>query len=130
MKLPTPPTHLYFPILKNGQGTFPGGPLVRNLPNNAEDTGSTPGLETRISHATGQLSSVRRLWKPACPGAYALQQEKPPQGEACAPQPERRPSRLQLEKASHFSPHPKFHHIYPLSQRITPSCKATIDCWE
>ena len=29
---------------------------------------------------------VPQLLKPACPGAHALQQEKPPQWEACAPQ--------------------------------------------
>ena len=30
--------------------------MVRNLPSNAEDTGSIPGRETEIPQATGQLS--------------------------------------------------------------------------
>ena len=32
-----------------------GGPVVKNLPSNAGDTGSIPGQGTKISHATGQL---------------------------------------------------------------------------
>ena len=35
---------------------FPGGPVVKNLPSNAEDVGSILGQRTKISHATGQLS--------------------------------------------------------------------------
>ena len=35
---------------------FPGGPVVRNLPQNAWDAGSIPGRGTEIPHATGQLS--------------------------------------------------------------------------
>ena len=35
---------------------FPFGPVVKNLPSNAEDTGSIPGRGTKIPHATGQLS--------------------------------------------------------------------------
>ena len=35
---------------------FPGGPVVKNLPSNAGDTGSIPGLGTRFPHAAGQLS--------------------------------------------------------------------------
>ena len=30
--------------------------MVKNLPSNAGDAGSIPGLETKIPHATGQLS--------------------------------------------------------------------------
>ena len=37
---------------------FPGGPVAENLPCNAGDSGSIPGRETRIPHATEQLS----LW--------------------------------------------------------------------
>ena len=37
-------------------GVFPGGPVVKNLPSNAGDTGSNPGQETKNPHATGQLS--------------------------------------------------------------------------
>ena len=35
---------------------FPGGPMVKNLPCNTEDTGSLPGQGTKIPHAAGQLS--------------------------------------------------------------------------
>ena len=34
----------------------PSGPVVKNLPSNAGDKGSTPGLGTEIPHTTGQLS--------------------------------------------------------------------------
>ena len=37
-------------------GDFPGGPMVKNLPSNAGNTGSIPGWGTKILHATGQLS--------------------------------------------------------------------------
>ena len=35
---------------------FPGCPVMKNLPLNAEDMGSSPGTGTRIPHAAGQLS--------------------------------------------------------------------------
>ena len=35
---------------------FPGGPVVKNPPSNAGDTGSIPGGGTKIPHAAGQLS--------------------------------------------------------------------------
>ena len=35
---------------------FPGGPVVKNLPGNAGDTGLIPGQETKIPHAAEQLS--------------------------------------------------------------------------
>ena len=35
---------------------FPGGPVVKNLPCNAEDAGLIPGLGTKIPHAAEQLS--------------------------------------------------------------------------
>ena len=35
---------------------FPGGPVVKNLPSNAGDTGLIPGRGTKIPHAMGQLS--------------------------------------------------------------------------
>ena len=37
-------------------GGFPGGPVVKNPPSNAGDTGSNPGRGTKIPHAMGQLS--------------------------------------------------------------------------
>ena len=35
---------------------FSGGPMVKNLPANAGDAGSIPGLGTKIPHSMGQLS--------------------------------------------------------------------------
>ena len=35
---------------------FPSGPVVKNLPFNAGDTGLIPGQGTKIPHAAGQLS--------------------------------------------------------------------------
>ena len=35
---------------------FPGGPVVKNPPCNAEDTDSIPGQGTKIPHSTEQLS--------------------------------------------------------------------------
>ena len=35
---------------------FPGGPVVKNPPSNAGDVDSIPDRETKIPHATGQLS--------------------------------------------------------------------------
>ena len=35
---------------------FSGGPVVKSPPSNAGDMGLTPGLETRILYAMGQLS--------------------------------------------------------------------------
>ena len=41
-----------------------GGPVVKNLPSNAGDTGSIPGQRIKIPHATGQLSPNGRNWDP------------------------------------------------------------------
>ena len=35
---------------------FPGGPVVKNLPCNAEDVGSVSGWRTKIPHASEELS--------------------------------------------------------------------------
>ena len=59
--------------------------MFKNFPANAGDTGSTPGLETKISRDAGQLSPhTPQLLQPVLPGAHALQQEKFPQGAAQA----------------------------------------------
>ena len=39
-------------------GDFPGGPVVKNLPSNAGDTGSIPGQGTKVPHAMRQLESL------------------------------------------------------------------------
>ena len=41
-------------VFKTIPGDFPGGPTVENLPSNAGDTGSIPGWETKIPHATAK----------------------------------------------------------------------------
>ena len=62
--------------------------MVKNLPANAGDTGSTPG--------PGGFHMVQDSWALAatteltCPGAHGLQQDEPPQWEDWA---------LQLKKA-------------------------------
>ena len=37
---------------------FPGGSVVRSPPCNAEDAGSIPGQETRVSHAVGLCTTT------------------------------------------------------------------------
>ena len=44
------------PVKFSGLRDFPGGPVVKNLPCNAGDTGWIPGRGTKIPHASGQLS--------------------------------------------------------------------------
>ena len=74
-------------------GDFPGGPVVKNLPSNAGDTGSIPGWGTKIPHTAGQLSPcattielmrlnkrarVPQTTEPMHPGApRAITREKP-----------------------------------------------------
>ena len=41
--------------LKRNLGGFLGGPVVKNLPSNAGDTGTVPGQRTKIPYAVGQL---------------------------------------------------------------------------
>ena len=38
---------------------FPAGPVVKNLPTNAKDTGSIPAWGTKIPHAWGPCSATR-----------------------------------------------------------------------
>ena len=45
-----------FQSSKLPSGDFPGGPVVKNPPVNAGDTGLIPGLGTKIPHPMGQLS--------------------------------------------------------------------------
>ena len=65
--------------------------MVKNLPRNAEDTGSIRGRGTKIPHAVKQLNLSTTTTEACMPRAPALQQEKPPQEEACIPQPESNP---------------------------------------
>ena len=58
---------------------FPGGPVVKNLPSNAGDTGSIPGRGTKIPHAAGQQSPRATTTGPAYHNyrAHALQLQSP-----------------------------------------------------
>ena len=59
------------------------GPVVKNLPGNAGDTGLIPGQETKIPHAAEQLSLSDNYWahtlESACYNqrAHKLQPESP-----------------------------------------------------
>ena len=68
---------------------FPGGAMVKNLPANTGDTGSSPGPEGshmprgNEAHAPQLLSPRSRARTPQLeahvPRAHALQRERPPQ---------------------------------------------------
>ena len=95
---------------------FPGGAVVKNLPANARDTGSSPGPgrshmpRSSYARAPQLLSLCSRACKPQLlsprttttearePTARALQQEKPLQWEARAPQLEK--ARAQQQRPS------------------------------
>ena len=47
---------IFFFTIKKNTGDFPGGPVVKNLPSNAGDSGLIPGGGTKIPHVVGQLS--------------------------------------------------------------------------
>ena len=51
------PQSTVLPLLKRKIRDFPGGPVVKNPPCNAGDTGSIPGQGTRILHTSEQLST-------------------------------------------------------------------------
>ena len=51
--------------------------MVKNLPVDAGDVGSTLGLGAKIPHPMGQLSQLRQV-ESASPRACALQEETPP----------------------------------------------------
>ena len=71
---------------------FPGGTVVKNLPANAGDTGSSPGpgrfhMPRSNKAPVPQLLSLSATTTEAhTPRARAPQQEKPPPWEARAPQ--------------------------------------------
>ena len=56
---------------------FPGGPVVRNPPCNAGDTGSISGWGTEIPHTTGQLSLQTTATEPESSTASEPQLESP-----------------------------------------------------
>ena len=58
---------------------FPGGAVVKNLPANAGDKGSSPGLGRSHVLAADQLSQCTTTTEARKPRARAPQQEKAPQ---------------------------------------------------
>ena len=50
----------YFEDVYNLWGDFPGGPVVRDLPCNAEAADSIPGQGTKIPHASWPKKKKRR----------------------------------------------------------------------
>ena len=76
-----------------GEENIPGGPMVKNLPANAGDTGSIPGQRTKISHAVGQLSPCAATTEPACLEPVLRKRSHcrkaralPPESSPCSPQ--------------------------------------------
>ena len=57
MQLSTRITKIIFEV-------FPGGPVVKNQPANAGDTGSIPSWGTKIPHAVEQLSLCTTTTEP------------------------------------------------------------------
>ena len=45
-------------------GLLPGGPVVKNLPANAGNTGSIPCRETRSPHTVGQVAHMPQILSP------------------------------------------------------------------
>ena len=56
---------------------FPGGPVVKNLPSSAGDTGLALGQGTKITLAMEQVSPFTATIKPLCSRAHTPQLEKP-----------------------------------------------------
>ena len=76
----------------------PSGPVVKNPPANAGDTGSTPLLGRWHMHLKAAKSMCHNFWS-LYPRAHAQQQEKPSQWETHALQLESSFCLPQLEKA-------------------------------
>ena len=70
---------------------FPGGPVMKNLPANAEDSGSIPGLGRFTCYEA--TKPVHHSTEAHLPGARAPQRERPLQGEAGTPPQEAVPAR-------------------------------------
>ena len=90
--------------MKRPQG-FPGGSVVKNPLTRAKDMGLSPGLER--SHVPQSIRAhPRTVTTDARVLDCALQQEKPPQGEASTPQLDSSPHAPQLEKGPRSSEDP------------------------
>ena len=100
---------------------FPGGPVVKNPPSDAGDTGSIPGQGTKFPHAMGELSPCATTTElvpqlesltAANYGAHMLWNlrattTEPTHPGACAPQLEREnPHATTREKPTHHKEEP------------------------
>ena len=77
---------------------LPGGPVVKNLPCNAEDADSIPGQGTKIPHATVQLSP--RVTARAC----EARGETPHDAVAASCAATSTPDAVKLKKKKNFRP--------------------------
>ena len=85
--------HHFLLWIKQTCRDFPGGPMVNNLLASVADKVWSLVREDPTGHRATSAHNHCCLAR-----AHALQQEKPPQWEAHAPQPESSPCFLQLEK--------------------------------
>ena len=83
--------------------SFPGGSVVKNSLLNAGDTSLVPspgrfhGPRGNEAHRLLTVGLLKWASEARVPRAASLQQEKPPQWEACPPQRESSPCSLQLQ---------------------------------
>ena len=63
---------------KAGLGGFPGGPVVKNPPCNAGDTGLSPGRGTKVPHAAEQQSLRPQLESPCTKTKAPVRHNKSP----------------------------------------------------
>ena len=81
---------------------FPGGRVDKNPPTNSEDTGSILVWEDSTCHRAAQEPQLLSLCAAATaahvPRACVMQEEKPPQREACLPQQRIAPARCNYRK--------------------------------
>ena len=90
---------------------FPGGPVVKNPPANAGDTGLIPGpgrFRTHQATMPRATTTEPALWnpraqllKPAHPTAHSPQQETPPHGKGHGPQRREQPPLAATRESLH-----------------------------
>ena len=68
-------TFPFLPLIEIAIRGFSGSLVVKNLPCNTGDLGSTPGWGTKILHAVGQLSPHAATTEPMYSRAHALQEK-------------------------------------------------------
>ena len=91
---------------------FPGGPVVKNLPYNAGESGLIPGQGTKIPHAVGQLNPGTTTTEFTCVNERTRvpQTTEPTRSGACAPHLEREnPHAITREKPARHDEEPTHH---------------------